>query len=40
MVFRLTQGAEQHGRALNGSRLLDDVIRGVEFVDGLRADAA
>jgi transposase-like protein len=40
MVFRLTQCAEQHWRALNGSKLLDDVIRGVQFVDGLRRDAA
>jgi putative transposase len=40
MVFRLTQCAEQHWRALNGSKLLDDVIRGVQFVDGLREDAA
>ena len=40
MVFRLTQCAEQHWRALNGSKLLDDVIRGVQFVDGLRKDAA
>jgi putative transposase len=40
MVFRLTQCAQQHWRALNGSELLDDVIRGVQFVDGLRKDAA
>lgn len=40
MVFRLTQCAEQHWRALNGSLLLADVIRGVQFVDGLRKDAA
>jgi putative transposase len=40
MVFRLTQSAEQRWRALNGSHLLDDVIRGVQFVDGLRKDAA
>jgi len=40
MVFRLAQCAEQHWRALNGSHLLDDVIRGVPFVDGLRKDAA
>jgi transposase-like protein len=40
MVFRLAQCAERHWRALNGSKLLDDVIRGVEFVDGLRKDAA
>lgn len=40
MVFRLTQCAEQHWRALNGSKLLGDVIRGVQFKDGLRKDAA
>ena len=40
MVFRLAQCAERHWRALNGSKLLDDVIRGVEFVDGLKKDAA
>lgn len=40
MVFRLAQCAEQHWRALNGSDLLQDVIRGVQFVDGLRKDAA
>ncbi len=40
MVFKLAQSAEQHWRALNGTRLLEDVIRGVQFVDGLRKDAA
>lgn len=40
MVFRLVQCAERHWRALNGSNLLEDVIRGVQFVDGLRKDAA
>ena len=40
MVFRLAQSAEQYWRLLNGSHLLEDVIRGVQFVDGLRKDAA
>jgi len=40
MVFRLVQCAEQHWRALNSSHLLDEVIRGVQLVDGLRKDAA
>lgn len=40
MVFKLSQSAEQHWRALNGSSLLQDVIRGIQFVDGLRKDAA
>jgi transposase-like protein len=40
MTFKLTQSAEQHWRALNGSSLLPDVIKGIQFVDGLRKDAA
>jgi len=40
MVFKLAQSAEQHWRALNGSSLFEDVIRGVQFVDGLKKDAA
>jgi len=40
MVFKLAQSAGQHWRMLNGARLLEDVIRGVQFVDGLRKDAA
>jgi len=40
MVFKLAQSAEQTWRALNGSKLLEDVIRGVPFVDGLRKTAA
>ena len=39
-VFKLAQSAEQHWRALNGSALIADLIRGVQFVDGLRKDAA
>jgi transposase-like protein len=40
MVFRLAQCAERHWRALNGSQLLGDVIRGVQFVDGEKTEAA
>jgi putative transposase len=40
MVFKLAQSAEQYWRTLNGSKLLEDVIRGVQFVDGLRKNAA
>ena len=40
MVFRLAQCAEQHWRALNGSKLFLDVIRGVKFVDGEKKEAA
>jgi len=40
MVFKLVQSAQKHWRALNGSTLLDDVIRGVQFVDGIKEIAA
>ncbi len=40
MVFKLTMCAERTWRALNGSTLLPDVIRGVRFVDGIKEEAA
>jgi putative transposase len=40
MVFKLAQCAEKRWRALNGSALLPDVIRGVQFVDGIKQEAA
>ncbi len=40
MVFKLTMCAEKTCRALNGSALLPDVIRGVQFVDGIKEEAA
>ena len=40
MVFKLTMCAEKTWRALNGSTLLPDVIRGVQFVDGIKEEAA
>ena len=40
MVFKLTMCAEKTWRALNGSTLLSDVIRGVQFVDGIKEEAA
>jgi len=40
MVFKLTKLAESHWRALNGSALLEEVIRGIKFVDGIRELAA
>ncbi len=40
MVFRLTQCAERHWRALNGAKRLADVIRGVPFIDGEKKLAA
>jgi putative transposase len=40
MVFKSVKSAEQYWRPLNGSHLLEDVGQGVQFVDGLRKDAA
>jgi transposase-like protein len=40
MTFKLAQSAEQHWRALNGSSLLPDVIKGIQFVDGEKKNAA
>ena len=36
MVFKLAQSAERHWRRLNGCKLLEEVIRGVRFVDGIK----
>jgi transposase-like protein len=40
MIFKLVQSAAQRWRLLNGSELLPDVISGVVFQDGLRANQA
>lgn len=40
MVFKLVQAAEKRWRKLNGYKLLEDVIRGVRFVDGIKENAA
>ena len=40
MVFRLARAAEKRWRRLNGSALLPEVIRGVRFMDGIKAMAA
>jgi len=40
MVFKLMQSASRHWRALNGSGLLSEVIKGTVFVDGLRKEDA
>ena len=40
LVFKLTMCTETTWRALNGSSLLPDVIRGVQFVDGVKQEAA
>ena len=39
MVFKLAQAAERKWRKLNGHQLLGDVIRGVEFKDGIKVAA-
>jgi transposase-like protein len=36
MVFKLMQSAAKRWRLLNGSQLLDDVIQGVQFIDGIK----
>jgi putative transposase len=38
MVFKLAQTASKRWRALNGSEKIPEVIQGVRFVDGERAD--
>jgi transposase-like protein len=40
MVFKLMQSASRHWRALNGSGLLVDVIKGTVFVDGIKQEDA
>jgi transposase-like protein len=40
MVFKLCQSAARTWRKLKGSTLLPDVIRGVQFVDGVKKIAA
>ncbi len=40
MVFKLALTAQKKWRALNGSQLIADVIRGISFVDGIRKEAA
>jgi len=40
MVFKLMQSASRRWRALNGSALLAEVIKGVLFVDGIRKEVA
>ena len=37
MVFKLSESASKRWRALNGSELLPDVIRGVRFCNGVKA---
>ncbi len=40
MVFKLAEAAEKKWRRLNGSALVRDVIDGVQFKDGIRAEGA
>jgi transposase-like protein len=40
MVFKLCQQAERHWRGLKGGQLLQDVIQGVRFVNGIKEAAA
>ena len=40
MVFKSTMCTENTWRAFNGSTLLPDVIRGVQFVNGIKTQAA
>jgi putative transposase len=40
MVFKLMQSASRSGRALNGSGLLGEVIKGTVFIDGIRKEDA
>jgi putative transposase len=39
MVFKLCQAAQRHWNLLHGAALLQDVIAGVPFVDGIKAAA-
>jgi len=40
MVFKLVESAERNWRALNGVKLIPEVLAGVEFTDGERKLAA
>ena len=40
MVFKLAQAAEKKWPRLNGAILLRDVIDGIQFKDGIRAEDA
>ena len=40
MVFKLMERASKRWRALNGSTLLPEVVRGTDFIDGVREKPA
>jgi hypothetical protein len=37
MVYKLMQSVSRKRRLLNGSKLIPEVIRGVPFIDGIKA---
>ncbi len=40
MVFKLAESAEKSWRRVNGHKLIPDVISGVQFIDGVKKEAA
>jgi transposase-like protein len=40
MVYKLMQSAAKRWRLLNGSQLIDDVIQGIPFIDGVKTQEA
>jgi putative transposase len=40
MVYKLREWASKNWRALNGSTLLPEVVKGTVFVDGVRQHPA
>jgi transposase-like protein len=40
MAYKLMESASKHWKLLNGAKLIEDVIRGVPFKDGIRVVAA
>ena len=40
MVFKLSRCAEKRWRTLNKSELLSEVVKGVQFIDGMQKEAA
>ena len=39
MVFKLSQSAQKRWRKLRGFKLLADVVQGIQFKDGVRAES-
>ena len=40
MVYKLAMSAQKRWRALNGAKLIGDLIQGVVFEDGIKKQAA